>query len=104
MKTIADIKTDIKDIRYYYSKRKDFDNASKTFVESAVIKKAEIYSNVIKTAPAKLYDLYVAFVVNNNSQVIVAEDWGFCVEYIKNLCRKMYAYLLAEMNIETENT
>ena len=102
MKTVNEIRNELKDVRYYYSKREDFDYASKTFAQSSVIQKAELYTNIIKNAPPKLYDLYVAYIVNNNSQEVVADDWGFCVEYIKKLCRKMYDFILAEINKEVK--
>ena len=51
----------------------------------------------------QLFDLYLAFIVNNNSQVVVADDWGFCIEYIKKLCKKMYDFILAEINKEVKD-
>ena len=103
MKTIEEVRNDLKDIRYYYSRQKEFDNASKSIAESSVIKKAEFYTNIIKNAPPRLFDLYLAFIVNNNSQVVVADDWGFCIEYIKKLCKKMYNFILAEINKEVKD-
>lgn len=96
MKTKKDIIKDLKDVRYYYANRKDFDNAAKSISESTVIKKAEYYNELIKNAPPKLFNMYLAFVINNNSQATVADDWGFCIENIKYYCSKMYDYLLQE--------
>lgn len=36
MVTMQQVRDDLKEIRYYYSKRKDFEAASKCVVESAV--------------------------------------------------------------------
>lgn len=103
MRSMKEIRNDIKEIRYYYSRQKEFDNASKTIAEATVLRKAEEYRGIIKHAPPRLFDLYLSYVVNKNSQEVVAEDWGYCVENIKYFCRKMYEFLFNELNkSETE--
>ena len=37
--TMQQVRNDLKEIRYYYSKRKDFESAAKCVVESAVTEK-----------------------------------------------------------------
>ena len=95
MKTIKTIREDLKEIRYYYSKQKDFDHASKMGIPSLVIEKVDRYNQAMKNAPIRLYDLYVTAYVNNNSLVTIADDWGLSDDYVKQLNRKLYDFLLS---------
>ena len=61
---------------------------------------ADRYNLIIKNASVRLYALYVALYVNNNSQSVVAEDWDCSVEYIKQLCKKLQTFILKELNKE----
>ena len=98
MVTMQQVRDDLKEIRYYYSKRKDFEAASKCVVESAVTYKVNRYNLAIKTTPARLYDLYISLYTQNNSQCALAEDWGFCNDYIKQLNKQLCEYLLKFFN------
>ena len=98
MVTIKQIREDLKEIRYYYSKQKDFDKAAKYVVESSVTKKVIYYNEAIKYAPARLYDLYISLYTQNNSQAALAEDWGFCNVYIKQLNKQLCEYLFNYFN------
>jgi len=44
MITINQIREDLREIRYYYSKQKVFDQASKTVIQSSVIDKRQVKS------------------------------------------------------------
>ena len=92
--TIDEIRADLREIRYYYSKQKVFDSAAKTVSRSSVMDTVDIYNEVIKFAPARLYDLYIALYVQNNSQEALAYDWGFSAEYIRRLNKQLYGFLL----------
>jgi len=94
MLTIQKIRDDLKEIRYYYSKQKMFDNASKTVVQSSVLNKVERYNQAVKDAPARLYDLYISLYVYNNSQATLAYDWDLAEVYIRELNKKLCEFLL----------
>ena len=49
MKTKEEVREDLKEIRYYCSKRKDFENAAKTIGSSAVVEKVKAYNEAMKT-------------------------------------------------------
>ena len=93
MLTINQVREDLREIRYYYSMQKLFDSAANTVKPVAILNKVERYNAAIKTAPAKLYILYVSLYVNNNSQSALADDWGYTREYIKEMNQKLVEYL-----------
>ena len=80
MKSLEEIREDLKDIRYYYSKQKMFDHG---VVQNDVVEKATKYNEAMKKAPVRLYDLYVSLYINNNTQAALAFDWDVSCEYIK---------------------
>lgn len=98
MKTINEVREDLKEIRYYCSKRKDFENAARTVGSSTAVEKVKAYNEAIKTAPIRLYDLYVSLYVNNNTQAVVAEDWGLTSDYVRKMTKKLYEYFISEFS------
>ena len=98
MKTINEVREDLKEIRYYCSKRKDFENAARTVGSSTAVEKVKAYNEAIKTAPIRLYDLYVSLYVNNNTQAVVAEDWGLTSDYVRKMNKKLYEYFVSEFS------
>ncbi len=98
MKTIQQIREELKDIRYYYAKQKQFDGAAKTAFQNVIVVKVRQYNEVMIYAPVRLYDLYISLYVNNNTQEVVAEDWGCSTDYIKQLNKRLCNYLYDELN------
>ncbi len=103
MKTINEIRTDLREIRYFYSKHKDFENASKEIGTSSVLDLANEYNSVIQNASARMYDLYVALYINNNTQAAVADDFGLTESYIRKLNKALCEYFFKEFNKEKDN-
>lgn len=95
--TLDEVKADLRELRYYYSKQRDLDGASHLVGKSVIAEKAERYNAAVRKAPVKLYDLYVSLYVNNNTQLVVALDWDCTVDYIKQLCYKLRVFLKKEM-------
>ena len=70
------IKEDLKGIRYYYARRKLFEKASNTIGENLILQKIDTYNKAIRTAPPRLYDLYVSLYLENNTQESLSETLG----------------------------
>ena len=96
MLSLSEIREDLKEIRYYYSKQKLFDAAAHT-AHSHILDLAQRYNNAIKNAPARLYDLYISLYVQNNTQAALAYDWGCTENYIKVLNKQLCEYLQHEL-------
>lgn len=92
--TIHGIRENLRDIRYYYSKQKDFEFAAKTVGQSAVVDTVNKYNQAVKDAPARLYDLYVSLYVLNNNQAALAYEWDKSNDYIKQLNKQLCEFLL----------
>ena len=93
--TMKQIQTDLQEIRYYYAHKDIFDKACDSVVKSAIVEKVGRYNTVIRGASPQMYALYVALYTENNTQLVVADDWNVSEGHIKNLNRKLRDYLLA---------
>jgi hypothetical protein len=93
MLTINQVREDLKEIRYYYSMQDLFDSAANTVKPIALLNKVERYNAVIKTAPARLYILYIELYVKNTTQSDLANAWGYERVYITELNTKLVQYL-----------
>jgi len=93
MLTIQQIREDLNDIRFYYSKQKAIDYASKTVVQSSVVDKVNKYNQAVKDAPVRLYDLYISLYVQNNTQAALAYDWDCSERYIAKMTKDLQEFL-----------
>ena len=57
MITSEQIRNDLHEIRYYYSRKAKLDDASRSIGDSAVRQLVEKYNRAIRVAPLRLYDL-----------------------------------------------
>ena len=101
MKTLHQIREDLKAIRFYYEKQTDLEKGAKHIGESAVVKMVEKYNAAVRNAPVRLYDLYICLYVNNNTQAVVAEDKKCSAEYIRRQHKQLCEYLQKSLE-ETE--
>ena len=97
--TIQEIRSDLRAIRYYYSKQKEFDKAAETVGESKVVETVRRYNQAVTNAPPRLYKVYVELYVHNNTQEAVSFDWDCCVEYIRKLNKQLCLSLLATVRL-----
>ena len=93
MISISQIRQDLRDIRYYYSKQKMFDGLANSVGQNDIVEKAMRYNEVVRKAPIKLYDVYISLYINNNTQEALAYDWDVCCEYIRKLNKSLCEFL-----------
>ena len=91
--TLNQVRDDLKEIRYYYSMKELFDSAANTVKPVALLNKVARYNEAMKTAPGRLFVIYVSLYVQNNSQTALADDWGFAREYIQDLNQRLVEFL-----------
>ena len=101
MLSLETIRNDLKDIRYYYSRKSVFDNAESSVGKTFMLKKIEIYNKAVCSAPPRLYDLYVSLYLENNTQDSLSYKLGYTFEYISRLNKKLLEFL--QKNIIEEN-
>lgn len=94
MKTLATIRNDLKDIRYYYSRKATFDEATRLpGAAMEILETVRIYNEAARKAPARLFDLYYSLYVKNNTQESLSELLGFTPQYIQRLNTRLVQFL-----------
>lgn len=97
MKTLSQIRQDLREIRYYYSKQKMFDGLANSVGQNDIVEKATRYNEAMKRAPIKLYYVYISLYINNNTQEALAFDWDVCCEYIRKLNKSLCEFLQKQL-------
>jgi len=93
MKNLNEIRTDLKEIQYYYTRKELFDKSLDTVGTNSVIEKVRKYNEIIKSAPPRLYDVYVSLYVNGLTQESMAHDRGYSSKVIYLLNKKLLEFL-----------
>ena len=91
--TKKQIMTDLKEIRYYYSRKETFDEVENELGANAIVDKVKKYNAAMKAAPIKIYDVYIELYMRNNTQESLADKWGYSTQYIKMLNARLYQFL-----------
>ena len=95
--TFDEIREDLKDIRYYYSRKDAFEDAENTIGTNAVLQKVNRYNAIVQLAPPKLYDIYNGLYVQNYTQEALAFEIGYTSVYIQYLNKKLLFFLQEKM-------
>lgn len=97
MKTLTEIREDLRAIRFYYANQKDIERHKKYVGENAVLQIVAEYNKAVCKAPIRLYDLYCVLYLDNNTQEAVAEDRDCSAEYIRKLHKQLCLFLQSEL-------
>ena len=100
MKSIEQVKEDLRDIKHYYSKIEEIEKVSEEIGSPLALAMVESYNKKILNAPIRLYDLYVSLYLRNNSQLVVAEDWGVSISQIALLSKQLNEFFVEEFKKE----
>lgn len=87
------VRSDLRDIRYYYARKKELDNAALYVGILPVKRTAERYNCVMREAPLKLCDLYACLYLRGQTQEAVAIELGYTPQYIGKLVVELINYL-----------
>lgn len=93
MISMKQLREDLKEVRYYYSRRQLFDEASKTIGAHEIVSKVQRYNTAMRTAPPRLYDLYVGLYVRNYTQEAYSIEMNYTPEYIQMQNKSLLLYL-----------
>ena len=102
MLTLDKIREDLKEVRYYYSRKKLFDEHSGSISPNAVLEKVQRYNDAVKNAEPKLYDTYVCLYVKNYTQEGMGDELGYTLQHIKALNKRLLLFLQHELNGEVK--
>ena len=95
--TRQEIIMDLREIRYYYSSKKGFDELKNEIESNIIAEKVQRYNDAVKRAPIRIYDVYVELYIRNNTQESLADEWRYSTQTIKRLNGKLYDYLQANL-------
>jgi len=98
MLTLSQIREDLKEIRYYYSRKNQFDEASHQVGPNAVMEKVTKYNAIIRTASPMLYDLYVSLYLKNHTQESLSVVLNFTPQHIQFLNKQLLLFLQRELS------
>ena len=100
MKTINEIKEDLSNIKYYYSRKKKFDvNFGNTGIND-VFQLTEKYNLLAKKLKSRLYDIYIGLYVNNHTQQSLANELGSSQSYVFQQNKILVDYFYKKLNNE----
>lgn len=90
-----DIQIELRELKYYYSRRKYIDEYASIIGKSKVAELAEIYQTAICQAPIRLYDIFVELYVNNHTWESLADKWSYSTSHIGRQAKELMDYLTA---------
>ena len=91
--TLATIRDDLKDIKYYYMRKDDFEKNFSTTGGHDITEKIEKYHQAMKHSSLRLYDLYMSLYIECHTQESLSDKLGFTPEYIQMLNKKLLKFL-----------
>lgn len=100
MLSLTTIREELKDIRYYCSRKDIFEKATFVVGKNAILEKIAKYNEAICNAPPRLYDIYVSLYLQNNTQESLSERLGYTFEYISKLNTKLVKFF--QKNLKNE--
>lgn len=104
MITLEQIKSDLREIRYYYLRKEKLDDASYSIGSIPIKELLENYNCVIREAPLKLYDLYACLYIRGQTQEDLASELAYSPQYLRKLISQLYSYFKTKFNEkETRN-
>lgn len=95
---IETIRNDLKDIRYYISRKKIFDDSTDFVGANAITEKIKLYNDAVCSASPRLYDLYVSLYLNNQTQESLSEKLGYSFQTISRLNVQLLNHFYKKLN------
>ncbi len=97
--TIREIKSDLREIQYYYAHEKEFEKADKIVGQNRITEKVARYNAAVRNAPPRLYDVYLSLYIYYNTQIVAADDMDCSVAHIKRLNRQLCEFFMRELAV-----
>ena len=95
---LSEIRNDLRDIKYYFSRKKIFDEGCVVTGHNLVIEKVRKYNEIIVTAKPQLYDIYVCLYIKNHTQQSLADYFGYSYEYICVLNKELILFFQEKLS------
>lgn len=92
------IKNELKEVRYYISRRDNLDKLFRQIGQTNLWNLTQKYNNAIRSAPARLYDLYGCLYVQNKTQEAVSQELGYSPEYVRKFVKELFLFFQQKLN------
>lgn len=92
MTTLNEIRDELKEVKYYYSRQKYLDEAVGFVGVNEVMKIVHKYNAIACKAPIMLYDVYVCRIVKGLTQEATAMEFGIAADYSQKLYKQLLLY------------
>ena len=93
-----EVRKNLRSIKYYFARKSSFDTAFKDIVENDIVSLTERYNNILKKAPAILFDIYVSLYLKNFTQETLADKTCYSRSYIYKLNTQLIDFITEELN------
>ena len=97
MLSLKTIREDLKEIRYYYTRKEIFDEAFKEVGVNTVQEKAKRYNEAMRSASPQMYDIYFNLYVKSYTQEALADILSYTPEYIRIWNKRLLLFLQEKM-------
>lgn len=95
------VKDDLNDIRFFYARKDIFEAGSHSIGENdGIINKVNMYNELVRKAPARLYEMYISMYLQNNTLESLAEEVGLSYVSVQRTNGQLIKYLKKEINKE----
>lgn len=96
--TLEQIRNDLKDIKYYNSRKELLDKAIQLSGKSEILKKIDHYNAAMQYAAPKLLDVYYSLYFKNHTQESLADELGFTIDYIYKMNKQLLKFLQKQLS------
>lgn len=86
------VRADLREIKYYNSRKELFDKFIADGINSDIVVKMKKYNDAIKSAHIKLYDIYIGLYIRCHTQESLSHDMQYTMDYVQKLNRKLIAF------------
>lgn len=92
MKSIEEIRKDLRNIQVYYRSKALFDDFAKNIGKYTFYDTIALYEKYIENAPKRLQDVYNGLYKQAKAQKVVALEWKVTEKYIQILNKRLILY------------
>ncbi len=96
--SLDEIRNDLKDVRYYYIRKKAFDEAGREVGTCKVVEKVRRYNEMICGASPQLYDVYNGLYIRNLTQEGFSVELCYTPEYVQMMNKRLLLFLQKEIS------
>lgn len=96
------VRADLREIRYYYSRKEQLEDASHSIGSLPIKRLLEKYNCVIREAPLRLYDLYACLYLRGQTQKAIALELGYTPQYIRKLINELFVFFRKNISYQED--